>query len=47
MFRKPFNGAAVLFWGLTRGVWDNLLECIQLVSPAGGRYRIGVGGQCP
>jgi hypothetical protein len=40
------NGATVLFWGLNRGVWDNLSECIQLVSPGGGRYRIGIGGGC-
>lgn len=40
------NGAAVLFWGRNRGVWDNLMECIQLVSPTGGRYRITVNGGC-
>lgn len=34
------NGTTVQFWGLNHGVWDNFAECIQLVSPSGGRYRI-------
>ena len=41
------NGEAALFWGRTSGAWDNFLECVQLVSPSGGRYRIGIGGGCP
>jgi murein DD-endopeptidase MepM/ murein hydrolase activator NlpD len=40
------NGEAVLFWGRDRGAWDNLVECIQLVSPTGGRYRFTINGGC-
>jgi murein DD-endopeptidase MepM/ murein hydrolase activator NlpD len=41
------NGERVLFWGRNTEAWNNFLECVQLVTPGGGRYRIGIGGGCP
>ena len=44
---RGVNGDAVLFWGRSGEAWNNFTECAQLVSPSGGRYRIGIGGGCP
>ena len=41
------NGEAVLFWGRDSGAWDNVMECVQLVGPGGGRYRLTINGGCP
>jgi hypothetical protein len=41
------TSTTIRFWGLNRPVWDNVAECIQLVNPSGGRYRIAtVSGAC-
>lgn len=40
------DGTAVLFWGRNSGAWDNFTECVQLVSPSGGRYRVAINGGC-
>jgi Peptidase family M23 len=41
------NTQTDLFWGLDHGVWDNTAECIKLVYPTGGIYRIATaGGAC-
>lgn len=35
-----------LFWNRTQPAWDNWGDCVQLVYPSGGRYRVGYRSGC-
>ena len=40
------NGDTALFWGRSSPAWDNFVECVQVVTPGGGRFRVAIGGGC-
>ena len=35
-----------LFWNRPQPAWDNWGDCVQLVYPSGGRYRVGYRSGC-
>jgi murein DD-endopeptidase MepM/ murein hydrolase activator NlpD len=41
------NTSTTLFWGRSSGVWNNVSDCVRLVSPTGGQYRLAnASGAC-